>query len=60
MLLCDLALFERDQGRNAANAETRRDRGLLIDTDLGDDEAPNSVMKRRCSVIVAEFSRSRI
>src|ERR1700722_8700404 len=36
VLLGHLALFERDQSRNAANAEARRNRRLLVDIDLGE------------------------
>src|ERR1700692_4471816 len=46
MLLGDLALFERDQSRNAANAEARRNRGLLVDIDLGEASARFELLRR--------------
>src|ERR1700722_18590971 len=39
VLLGHLALFECDQGRNAANAEARRNRRLLVDINLGEASA---------------------
>jgi hypothetical protein len=36
VLLGDLALFERDERRNAAKAEARCNRRLLVDIDLGE------------------------
>ena len=46
VLLHDLALFERDQGRDAANAEARRDCRLLVDIDLGEAGARFEFLRR--------------
>ena len=46
VLLGDLALFERDQSRNAANAEARRNRRLLVDIDLGEAGARFKLLRR--------------
>jgi hypothetical protein len=46
VLLGDLALFERNQSRNTANAEAGGDRRLLVDIDLGEAGARLELLRR--------------
>ena len=50
VLLCDLAFFERDQSRNAADAEAGCDRRLLVDVDLGEAGARFELFAARSKI----------